>query len=140
MIDVHWDAVKDFYKEKFGIDEGVVEMYANLDILVLCASGASNETIERFLEIPIEEVKKVIRETFAFDGWQEDIPANPYKIFTDLEQDLETPKFVDTRFISEMMFALNSYKQEDKDKTIYRAYWVCRTMSEIERKINDEWI
>jgi hypothetical protein len=140
MIDLHWDAVKEFYEEKFGIEGWVVEMYANFDILILCASGASNESIETFLEIDAKEVLKVIQDTFDFDGWKEDLPVNPYKIYCDLEKEFEKYEHKDVRFMSEMTSALNSYTQANKDATIYKAYWICRTMSDIERKINDEWI
>jgi hypothetical protein len=137
MNDIHWEVVKEFYKEKFGIDGWVVEMYANLDILSLCASGACNETIERFLEIPLNEIEQVIKDTFDFDGWESDLPVNPYKIFTDAES-LGEVHYADIRFISEMQSALINFK--NRDSLIYRAYWVCKTMCDIERKIDDEWI
>lgn len=132
LENLDWDTVKEFYKESFGIDGWVVEMYANLDILTLCASGASNESISNFLEIPKDEVKKVLKETFEFDGWEEDLPLNPYKLYTDGIK--EYPNHVESRLISEFR------KTFQTERYIYVAYWICRTLDDIERKIQDEWI
>lgn len=42
METVEWKTIQEFYKEHFGTDMWLIEMMANRDILVLCASGASN--------------------------------------------------------------------------------------------------
>ena len=137
VSNVSWNDVKDFYKDKFGIDGWVVELYANLDILLLCASGASNESISKFTDIPEEEVRKVIRNTFGFEGWVEDLPLNPYKVYCEMLD--MYPKGLETRFISETSSTLIPYQERIKiDK--FKAYHICKTMKEIEDKIKDEWV
>ncbi len=139
MIATDWESVKEFYKESFGIDGWVVEMYANLDILVLCASGASNENIEKFLEIPQSEIRKVLKDAFDFEGWNVDLPINPYKLLTNCLQ--EQPEHVETRFLSDMESSLRGVQSSiNRGYLVAKSYWICRTVYDIERKIQDEWI
>lgn len=122
-----WEYIKDFYQNEFGIEDWVVELYANLDVLLLCASGASNESISKFTEIPLEEVKEIIRKTFMFDGWTVDLGINPYKLYCDVNGDPTSFKGYITTF-----FLDNKIKEF--------IFTICKTMKEIEEKIKDEWI
>ncbi len=133
-----WECIKEFYQKEFGIEGWVVELYANMDILSLCASGASNETIEKFLEIPLEEIKKVLLETFEFEGWQKDLPMNPYRIFCLYKGTISSIQHF-SDFVGEIGTELakyNDFKLCNLDKIFY----ICETMYDIERKIQDEWI
>lgn len=137
-----WEIVKEFYQKEFGIDGWVIEMYANFDILILCASGASNETIEKFLEIPIEEVVKVIEITFDFRGWDKDLPINPYKMFcnydgkiTSVEHFLDFDKELDIELSRYSLSVHNEWHTKSQ-----KLFYLCETMYDIERKIQDEWI
>lgn len=138
---VSWEVVKEFYKEKFGIDQWVVEMFANMDILILCASGASNESIETFLEVPINEIVKVLEQTFNFRGWQHELPINPYYLFTHYDGVISSVKHF-TDFVSEVDLELEKFStfRESKDIDVQKLFYICETMYDIERKIQDEWI
>lgn len=132
-----WETVKEFYKENFGIDGWVVEVYANLDILTLCVSGSSNESIVKFLEIPIEDVKRVIKETFEFEGWDTDLPINPYKIF---ESNLGSPQDdLAIKFKEDVESALKPYILF-RNLDAIGLYRLCKTLHDLERQIKDEWI
>lgn len=129
-----WEAVKKFYKDTFGTDAWVVELYANLDILLLCSSGASNKSITNLLEIDTEEVEKVVESTFHFEGWVEDLRINPYSIYCCMynmgENELDDFK-KEIGIVSEYAYDLNQ---------IQFMYEMCKTMHDIESKIRDEWI
>lgn len=131
MTDISdWEKIKGFYKESFGIDGWVVELMANMDILLLCASGSSNSTITKFLEIPIEDVVLAINDTFGFTGWEVDLSANPYKTFIEsLDKDKEVTK---------KMFGENLHVSDSEILDIM--YDVCKTMYDIETKLESEWI
>lgn len=137
MTTLDWETVKEFYKEKFGIDGWVVEMYANMDILSLCVSGASNDSIIEFLELPANEVLKVLQDTFEFEGWKTDLPFNPYKLFTDYVGIISSVEHF-ACFTGDLAIELSKYGLHEikPDKIFY----MCETMYDIERKINDEWI
>lgn len=136
MNDIHWDAVKEFYKDKFGIDGWVVEMYANLDILSLCVSGASNDTIVNFLEIPMEEVVKVLEDTFKFSGWEKDLPFNPYRLFCSYNGIISS---VD-HFVSFTMDVAIELAKSGNFVNQEKVFYMCETYKDIEERIEDEWI
>jgi len=138
MTDIGWNLLKEFYKEKFGLDGWVVEMYANMDILCLCASGASNETIEKFLEIPLEEIKPVLEDTFEFPGWDEDLPINPYRMFCNYGGQISSVQHF-SDFVKETELELSKYSNSIH-KDVSKMFYLCETMYDIERKIQDEWI
>lgn len=124
----NWEYVKEFYKTHFGIDEWVIELYANLDILQLCASGASNKSIVEFCDLEEDDVVEILMNTFKFPGWKIDLPINPYKVFSNVGESEE------------------AFHKEIKDsnifelKTITDVYKLCKTMKDIEERIADEWI
>lgn len=136
-----WEVIKEFYQDKFGIDGWVIEMYANLDILILCASGASNRTIESFLEIPLDEIKKVIQDVFGFGGWGEDLPINPYKMFCSYNGIISSVEhFKD--FLAYLDSEISKFPSLEEFRTVKgeQLFYLCETMYDIERKIQDEWI
>lgn len=123
-----WEYVKEFYKQHFGIEGWVVELYANLDILTLCASGASNESIMNVCDIELDDLVEVLMNTFKFPGWKVDLPINPYKLYTSLEGDYDS-------FYKEIqqtnLFGFHAIED---------LYSICKTMKELEERIVNEWI
>lgn len=138
MNEISWEAVKEFYQKEFGIDGWVVEVYANMDILSLCVSGASNKTIEEFLEIPQHEIVNVLRDAFEFDGWEEDLPMNPYKMFCGYAGTISSIQHF-SDFVGEVGNELAKYRNF-KLSNLDKIFYMCETMYDIERKIQDEWI
>ncbi len=133
-----WEVIKEFYQKEFGIEGWVVEMYANMDILILCASGASNETIEKFLELPVEDVSRVIRDAYDFEGWACDLPINPYQMFISYNGQVSSVQHF-TDFVNTVDTELSKYGGI-YPKTTEKMFYICETMYDIERKIKDEWI
>ena len=125
MENVEWKTIQEFYKEHFGTDMWLIEMLANRDILLLCASGASNASISNFLDIPVDEVELVIKETFEFPGWETDLPINPYKelqIYGDFDR----------------AYLCNYPELNGID--VQELYNLCLTMIDIEERLDNEWI
>ena len=106
-----YDAVKKFYIEKFNLDPELVDLNSNYSILLMCASGAGNSSIAKFLNIPEGSVELVLNEVFGFVGWKEDLEINPYKIYKQAPQNVP-----------------NSMKE------------MCVTMERIEKRLEDEWV
>ena len=137
MNNIHWDAIKEFYQREFGIEGWLVEMYANLDILSLCVSGACNDSIVKFLELPMAEVIKVLSDTFEFEGWAKDLPINPYKMFCGYSGEKSSVE----HFVSfTLEVAVELSKHSVWDIKPEKLFYMCETMYDIERKIQDEWI
>ena len=137
MKRLSWELVQQFYMNNFGLDGWLVELYANQDILLLCASGTSNAHISEFTEIPQDEVVRVLKNTLDFEGWSEDLPSNPYKLYSDtMNTDLEVKR---GSFISTLQEDFITY-QSISEKDALSSYNVCKTVWEIESKIKDEWI
>lgn len=120
----HWEAVKNFYVEKFGIDPELVDLNSNYSILVMCASGASNSSISKFLDIPEGSVELVLNEVFSFTGWTADLPFNPYKLYLQSEGDSD-----------KMAKQLPSYSI-----SLYLVYKMCETMERIDARLKNEWV
>lgn len=133
-----WTIIKDFYTREFGIDGWVVEMYANIDILCLCVSGASNETIVKFLEIPLSDVQDIIMKTLDFEGWDKDLPINPLQLFsgyTGVKSSVQ--HFMD--FDSVVSSELSKYEEFAHIKTD-TLFYLCELYTDIEERIKNEWV
>ena len=123
-----WDYVKEFYKTYFGIDGWVVELYANIDILRLFVSGASNDSIGNICQADQDEIVEILTNTFQYPGWKVDLPINPYKLYTDVSGDYELfYKYMRESNVFELIF-------------IREVYAMCKTMYDLEERITDEWI
>jgi len=122
-----WDVVKEFYKEKFGLGEKLVELNANYTILLMCASGAGNESISKFLDIPIRSIELVLNEVFDFTGWTEDLKINPYKIYRQYFGDKDK---CDDVF----------WTENDRMLVTDGVYKMCEIMERIDKRLEDEWV
>jgi len=119
----YWEQLKTFYREKFGAADELVELVANSTILILCASGASNKTIGKFFGLEEKDVIDVIQKNFGFPGWFSDLSVNPYKLYLSVDGDQE-------RFY-ELLPSSNLKKY---------LYEICKSMSAVERRIDNDWV
>ena len=137
MVTPTWEEVKKFYQDTFGIDSWAVEVMANLDILVLCASGASNKSISIFTDIGCDEVSGVIKQTFSFDGWEENLPINPYSMYKEfIHSTLPYSTSMYVVQIRQLLLPYPSFRHLDAEFI----FTLCKTMDEIESRIYEEWI
>lgn len=137
MVTPTWEEVKEFYLETFGIKAWAVEIMANIDILVLCASGSSNLSISNFTEVPLDEVTKVIEQTFKFQGWLIDLPVNPYGMYRNMINRHEGASM--SKFIKEVREVLNPFVGLGELDFEFM-FTMCVTMDDIESRVYDEWI
>jgi len=113
-------------------------MYANLDILALCAAGASNETITKFLELSPTEIAQVLTDTFEFQGWDRDLPLNPYRMFTSYTGKRGSVEHF-AQFVSDISVELRKYTDFESVKP-EQVFYMCETYNDIEERIQNEWI
>lgn len=139
MTNTDWEVIKEFYKENFGFDGWLVEMYANLDILALCVAGASNESITKFLELPINEVIKAINDALEFDGWKKDLPVNPYRMYTAFSGIIGSVEHFKT-FVSDVNVELAKYPDIDSEVRAEKLFYLCEKYHDIDERIQNEWI
>lgn len=138
MNNIHWEAVKEFYQKEFGIEDWVVEMYANMDILSLSVSGVSNEGIVNFLELPMKEVEKVLEDVFEFGGWNKDLPINPYRLWKLYDGKRNSVEHFHD-FVSDIGVELGKYSGFESVKA-EKLFYMCETYNDIEERINNEWV
>lgn len=72
-----WKTLVKLYRTKFEITSKVLAIMCTRAVLLLCASGLSNETIATFLDIDKNVVDGYIYTTFKFRGWEKDLPYSP---------------------------------------------------------------
>lgn len=137
MENVEWKTIQEFYKEHFGTDMWLIEMLANRDILLLCASGASNATISTFLDIPVDEIQLVIKEVFKFPGWDVDLPINPYATFIGFRDESYPHKQTDVISVFRINIGMHSGFESVQSEELFR---ICEIMENIEERLDNEWI
>lgn len=123
-----WEYLKEFYKEKFGIEPNLVDVMSNIDILKLCATGASNGSISKTLDIDVEDIADVLDKYFAFRGWLSDLESNPLLVYK--SKDFETLEEYKN-------FLFSTYGTFDGIEEMYNSV-VVTTM--LERLLDENWI
>lgn len=136
MNEQTWNEIKKFYKEVFGIDEELVELMACDNVLLMCASGSSNPSIAHTLELDIGSVNEIISRIFGFEGWQVDLPFNPYRLFNDLVTNGKA-LFADFKQAAVYLMSLRGLVMTDSYIEIM--FRICRVYSNIERDLEREW-
>jgi len=121
-----WEAVKQFYTEKFNIDPELVDLNSNYTILLMCASGASNKTISSFLDIPEHSIELILNEVFGFTGWFQDLDINPYKTYC--------------KFYGDQDKCNEVFWSDSRTIALGTVFEMCKVMERIEKRLEDEWV
>lgn len=130
MNDKRWNIVRQFYMDSFGIAPELVDLMASNEILLMCVSGSSNESISRILNIDEDDIEEIISLIFDFKGWEKDLNFNPYRIYR------EDPDYI--AFVGSIV---DSRGTEDGDiDTINTMFFNCQIYSEIEEKLDLNWV
>lgn len=127
------EALKALYKEKFNIDGPLVDLMSNRDILQLTASGTSFNSVSRFLDIELEEVKLVNRDFFGFDGWDVDLDLNPLAIYTNM---------TNLHYFTYEVFAneIKTISPYFTDEVLEKMYDVCTKFYTLDKLLEEAWI
>ena len=128
-----WEAVRQFYQEKFGIQPDTVDLFASNDILVLCTSGCSNKSISNTLDIDEESIQDVIELVFDFPGWEKDLDVNGYSIYSYI---VNTGNGTFMDFKNEIVHLCPSMKA-DAVKTLFL---ICEEYLKISTRLENEWV
>lgn len=129
MNEKRWNLVRQFYMDSFGISPELVDLMASNDILLMSVSGSANKSISTILNIDEDAIKEILSTILSFDGWTKDLEFNPLKIY---EQDHSYLAFVGS--IAEL--AIPGITISD----IILMYSMCTLYSEIESKLETDWI
>jgi len=77
-----WNEVVNFYEEKLGIPQHIVNYLAVDEALRLCVSGLNNGKIASLLRYEYQSyVDDITREFLDFAGWYRDLDVNPWHIY-----------------------------------------------------------
>lgn len=125
MGEQRWLKIKDILKGLLGVPEQVLDYVAVEEILKLCASGLSNETISRQLNMDEFYVEDVLDEFFEFDGWEVDLDVNPWFIYKK-----------DVRNQSAFEYRVNTLTDLMDDLKMKEAYHVCSMYQRIREEID----
>jgi hypothetical protein len=125
-----WETIKSFYREKFGTAPELVDLAPVIDLLRLCASGASNESIAKFFNESEEGLMELFDAHLGFMGWKQDLPFSPLKLYKYMDLP-DGQKFTD-EIIIRYGFKLNI--------DLKNMYESARLVERLERMFNETWI
>lgn len=120
-----WKDVLNFYKDTFGIPNDIIENLASYDIMYLCCTGLSNETISIDLDVDIDAVSKVLKDKLNFVGWYKDLDISPLFVYNSVNG-------VRDLYIASVM----AVKGLIDNVYVNKSYTICRKFEKIEREIN----
>jgi hypothetical protein len=125
MDNKDWIEFKRMYMSKFNASSQVVELIASWEILLFCASGRSNLSISRFLDMDVDYITEVIQDNLKFQGFEYDLDLNPSSIFSRIGN---FDEFVaEIKAVSPLAF----------DKELVLWYNVCNKFDSIRKEIDE---
>lgn len=124
MKDKTWEEIRLFYLQRFDIDPELVDIVADMEILKLCVSGASNDHIADSLELSTVHVSDTIQRYFHFPGWRVDLDINPLSLYR------KNSDYV------QMSRSISNLSPEE----IRICHGVCSIYDELEALINEHWV
>ena len=136
MSNPNWNDIRQFYLDNFGIAVDLVDLLADSDILTMCASGSSNESIAISTDIGINDVKKVLLSIYNFSGWSVDLDINPLGIYEELYSTTFKSGHNLYKLFSDECLKLKPRTSIDT-KTMFR---ICQICKKIEERIEIEWV
>jgi hypothetical protein len=126
-----WDRVKQFYKDKFNIEPALVDIMSEIDVLKLCATGSSNKSISKFLDLDEEFVSETISKRLGLNGWVADLPFNPFRMYKSLGAPYDLESFRNIVIIS------YGYQSDLEINKMYNAAGI---VVNLEKLLDEQWI
>ncbi len=99
MTNVDWDLIRAVHSEKTGVPPHVVDYIAVYDILKLCVSGKSIDSIAESLEFTSEYVMETIGKFLLLPEWEE-CTINLYHLYLASLRDLQQYRKIVSRISS----------------------------------------
>jgi hypothetical protein len=125
-----WETIKSFYREKFGTAPEMVELAPVLDLLRLCASGASNKSIANFFNESEEGLMELFDAHLGFMGWKQDLSFSPLKLYKELDKP-------DGQTFADAIILKHGYKLNIDLGHMYES---ARLVERLERLFDETWI
>jgi hypothetical protein len=135
MNEKRWNAVRQFYMESFGVAPELVDLMACNDVLVMCVSGSSNDSISRVLNMDDTSILEILTTVLDFRGWREDLPFNPYAYYRSLPSIRGNSLY--SSFREEVIIMFGPHIIEGDICEMYR---ICKTYCAIEERLERDWI
>lgn len=136
MKESQWNEIKEFYKERFGINPEIVDLMASNDVLLMSVSGSSNKSISTLLDIDESYVKDILSTVLDFEGWDTDLSISPYLIYERLSNATSKSGYPLFREFTEEISVIHDFDSVDSLKTMFR---ICRIYDKISELIDKEW-
>ena len=130
MNEKKWNNIRQFYMESFGIAPELVDLMASNEVVLMCVSGSSNESISSILNMDIESISEILDVILSFSGWTKDLEFNPYNYY---KED------------STLIGFIGSIREACSDDTITldiitTMYNICKTYDQIEGTLDRDWV
>lgn len=136
MSNNDYEILKDFYRKELNIPAELVDILSVNDVLIMCVSGASNESISDTIDMDLNVIKEILETVLNFSGWKNDLPVNPYKIFTSLR--------INKDFTFQDFLVLTRRADPDRasysDEDVKKMFEMCSVYTDIENRLDSEWI
>lgn len=113
LADSSWKRVQDFYKNAFDLGNYIVDLMADYNIVLLCVSGSSNDSISKALDLDIDDIRNTIKNRLSFDGWETNLKFSPYYTYINMSFDdfIEVCKqFFDINFAHKVYYMCEKCK------------------------------
>jgi|WetSurMetagenome_2_1015567.scaffolds.fasta_scaffold565000_2 hypothetical protein len=122
-----WDNLKTFYNKHYNIPPNIVDEIACSEILLLCVSGMSNQSIAYNLNMDLDYINVSTKEFLEFNGWKEDLDLNPYFVYN------KHPDYEDFKTSVSLITPLV------KLDMINQCYSLCRKYEKIREEIKNSY-
>lgn len=122
----NWEVIRKLFKEKLGMPEYIADYIAVWDVLMMTLSGLSIEIIERDTLLNERDIKDILNEFFAFDGWEKIQHVNYWFIFNQTDSKESFSKIIQN---------LSEYGIINID--VEKVYSMCQELSRIRKELND---
>lgn len=136
MKETLWDYIRKFYLDKFGITSDLVDLMSSLDVIIMCAAGASNGSISKKLEIDCSEIQDILISTTEFSGWDHDLEVNPLFILSNISNLTYSKDYNLFKIFKHNVLAHHAYSDDDIG-TMFR---VCTMYESIMTRLEREWV
>lgn len=119
-----WEDIQKLYEEKFNIPPRIIDLVACDDILLLCVSGLSNDTIARETGMELEYITSVIKTFLEFDGWEHDLDINPFYRYNRCKQ------------YDDYVFEIGTISSLVTSKEKETSYCLCKRFDNLRKEVN----
>jgi hypothetical protein len=132
-----WNEIKQFYVDSFGISPELVDLLADNDIITMCVSGSSNDSISISLDIDRKTIDDITLSILDFTGWKYDMSINPLSIYNDLAFIKNKGGYPLFKEFDDVVTKKDPSIGEKDRKTMFR---LCKLYDSISSRLDKGWV